>query len=179
LAEGSQEVVISYVGTEETFTTNCNVTLVEGSSQVGNTDNSTAWWTAFTSNITVAANTTESITLHCYSNGLNNWHSPATILRKADLVEYAVVRMDNFGWGNGYAGSTLTSDWNWDVFTANINGSKIIITVTNHGNNKADILYNVTYANGAEHFQKYEGITVDSSDLTFAVTTEGAYLVIE
>ncbi len=39
----------------------------------------------------------------------------------------------------------------------------IVITVTNNGNNTADILYNVTYANGETHFQKYAGITIDSA----------------
>jgi hypothetical protein len=52
-----------------------------------------------------------------------------------------------------------------------------VITVTNNGNNTADILYNVTYANGETHFQKYAGVTVDSSDLTCALVTEVSYLV--
>jgi hypothetical protein len=58
--------------------------------------------------------------------------------------------MDNFGWGNGYNTATLTSDWNWDNFSSSISGSKVVITVTNNGNNTADILYNVTYINGKE-----------------------------
>ncbi len=92
------------------------------------------------------------------------------------MAEYAVVRMDNFGWGDGYATAILTSDWNWDVFTSSINDSYIEITITNNGDNTADILYNVTYANSETHFQKYEGITVNSSDLTTALVIEGAYL---
>jgi hypothetical protein len=116
--------------------------------------------------------------MYCYSNGLANWNSPSTILRKADKTEYAVVRMDNFGWGPGYGTSVPTSDWNWGTFAQNISGSKVVVKVTNNGNNTADILYNVTYANGETHFQKYAGVTIDSSDLTCAFVTEGAYLVI-
>ena len=117
--------------------------------------------------------------MYCYSNGFNNYHSPSTILRKADLTEYAVVRMDNFGWGTGYEGiATATSDWNWDTFASNIHGSYIEITVTNNGDNTADIRYDVTYATGETHFQEYTGIVVDSSDLNFALVLEGAYLVI-
>jgi hypothetical protein len=92
------------------------------------------------------------------------------------MAEYAVVRMDNFGWGDGYDSAILTSDWNWDMFTSSINDSYIEITVTNNGDNTADVLYNVKYANGDTHFQKYAGITVDSSDLTTALVIEGAYL---
>lgn len=177
-ASGSQAVVISYVGATKTVTTTCPVTLVKGVSQVGATDFSTAWWTAFSADYTVASGSSKTITMYCYSDNLANWHSPCTILRKADKTEYGVVRMDNFGWGTGYGTATLTSDWNWGIFTSNISGSKVVITVTNNGNNTADILYTVTYANGQTHFQKYAGVTVDSSNLNCALVTEESYLVI-
>jgi hypothetical protein len=177
-ASGSQNAVISYVGATSTVTTTCPLMLVKGVSQVGATNFSTAWWTAFSGDYAVASGSSKTITMYCYSNNLANWNSPSTILRKADKTEYAVVRMDNFGWGNGYGTATPTSNWNWDTFTSNISGSKVVITVTNNGDNSADILYNVTYANGETHFQKYAGITVDKSDLNCALVTEGAYLVI-
>jgi len=177
-ATGTQAVTITYTGATKTVTTTCPVTLVKGIGQVGATDLSTAWWTAFSSDYKVEPGASKRITMYCYSDNLANWHSPCTILRKADKTEYAVVRMDNYGWGNSYAASTKTSDWNWDTFTPNINGSKVIITVTNNGNNTADILYNVTYANGETHFQKYASLAVDSNDLNCALVTEVSYLVI-
>lgn len=177
-AEDSQSVVISYVGATKTVTTTCPLTLVKGISQVGATDFSSAWWTAFSNDYTVASGSSKTITMYCYSDNLANWHSPCTILRKADKTEYGVVRMDNFGWGAGYGTATRTSDWNWDIFQSSISGSKVVITVTNNGNNTADILYNVTYSNGEKHFQKYAGVTVDSSDLNCALVTEESYLVI-
>lgn len=177
-AEGSQNVLITYVGATSTVTTTCAVTLVKGVAQVGNTDFSTTWFTDFSDDYSVTSGESKTITMYCYSNNLTNYNSPSTVLRKADLTEYAVVRMDNFGWGDGYSTATPTSDWNWDTFASNISGSKVIVTVTNNGDNTADILYNVTYANGETHFQKYEGITVDSADLNCAFTLEGAYIVI-
>lgn len=176
---GTQAVNISYTGPINTFNTTSTVTFVKGIAQVGSSDFSTAWWTAFSDDYAVASGTSTTIKMYCYSNGINNWHSPSTILRKADLTEYAVVRMDNFGWGSGYDGiSTNTSDWNWDIFASNISGSYIEITVTNNGDNTANIRYDVTYANGETHFQEYAGIVVDSSDLNCALVLEGAYLVI-
>lgn len=177
-ATGAQSVVISYVGATKTVTTTCPLTLVKGIGQVGATDFSSGWWTAFSDDYTVASGASKKITMYCYSDNLANWHSPCTILRKADKTEYAVVRMDNFGWGPGYSTATLTSDWIWDSFLTNINGSKVVITITNNGNNTADILYDVTYANGDKHFQKYAGVTVDSNDLSCALVTEVSYLVI-
>jgi hypothetical protein len=177
-AEGSQNAVISYVGATKTVTTTCPVTLVKGLSQVGANDFSTGWWTAFSDDYTVASGSSKTLTMYCYSDNLANWHSPCTILRKADKTEYGVVRMDSFGWGTGFGTAILTSDWNWDIFKSSISGSKVDITVTNNGNNTADILYNVTYANGETHFQKYAGVTVDSSNLNCALVTEESYLVI-
>lgn len=177
-AEGSQSALISYVGATSTVTTTCPLTLVKGVSQVGATDFSSAWWTAFSDDYKVASGSSKTITMYCYSDNLANWHSPCTILRKADNTEYGVVRMDSFGWGSGYGAATVTNDWDWTKFTSNISGSKVVITVTNNGNNTADVLYNVTYANGETHFQKYAGVTVDSSDLNCALVTEVSYLVI-
>jgi hypothetical protein len=177
-SSGAQTAVISFVGATKTVTTTCPFTLVQGISQVGATDFSSGWWTAFSDNYTVASGSSKTISMYCYSNQVNNWNSPCTILRKADNSEYAVVRMDSFGWGTGYGAATPTSDWNWDTFKQNISGSRIVITVTNNGDNTADILYTVTYANGETHFQRYAGISIDSSDLNCALVTEGSYLVI-
>ena len=177
-AAGTQNVLISYVGARSTVTTTCPLTLVKGVSQVGATDFSTAFWGAHSADYKVASGASKTISMYCYSDNLANWHGPCTILRKADMTEYTVVRMDNFGWGTSYASAIPTNDWNWDIFGANISGSKVVITVTNNGNNTADILYNVTYANGETHFQKYAGIAVESNDLNCALTVENCYLVI-
>lgn len=176
--EGAQAVDVTYEGATSTVTTTVPLTLIKGTSQVSATDFSTPWWTDFSDNYTVASGSSKTITLYCYSNNLQFFHSPSTILRKADNTEYAVVRMDNFGWGDGYATATATSDWNWETFAPNISGSKVEITVTNNGDNTADVRYDVTYATGETHFQEYTGITIDSADLTCALVTEGAYLVI-
>ncbi len=178
-ASGAQTATISYAGATKTVTTTCPFTLIQGVSQVGNTDLSSAWWTAFSADYTVTSGTSKTFTMYCYSTNANNWNSPCTILRKADKNEYAVVRMDNFGWGaTGWDASLVkTSDWNWDIFKSSQNNSRIVITVTNNGDNTANVRYDVTYANGETHFQQYAGIKVDSSDLTCALVTEGSYLV--
>lgn len=176
---GSQAVTVTYESPAQTFTATSTVTLVKGIAQVGASDFSSGWWSIFSENYAVASGSSKTITMYCYSNEANNWHSPLVILRKADASENAVVRMDNFGWGVGYEGIAVpTSNWNWDTFKSNIHGSKIVVTVTNNGDNTADINYDVTYANGEQHFQNYAGIAVDSADLFCALTIEGAYVVI-
>jgi len=177
-AAGSQSAVISFVGATKTVTTTCPLTLVKGIAQIGANDFSSAWWTVFSEDFTVASGSSKTFTMYCYSDNLANWHSPCVILRKADKTEYGVVRMDNFGWGTGYSAATGTNDWNWDTFTSNQNGSKVVIKVKNNGDNTADVFYTVTYANGETHFQNYVGIAIDSSDLSCALVTEESYLVI-
>lgn len=175
---GAQSVEVSYIGESNTVTTSVPLTLVEGTSQVGATDLSTGFWGAHSADFTVASGTTKTFELYVYSTNANNWNAPVTILRKADLTENAVVRMDAFGWGDGYAAATVTHDWDFEALAPYISGSYIEVTVTNNGDNTADVHYDVTFANGDTHFQDYAGITVDSSDLTCALTVDGCYLVL-
>ncbi len=116
--------------------------------------------------------------MQLYSDNLANWHSPCVIMRRADLSEYCVVRMDNFGWGDSYEGTVAESNWNFDSFASMQNMSMVTITVTNNGNGTAEVLYEVTYPNGEEHFQKYTNIAVDGEDLQAALVTEESYLVL-
>lgn len=177
-AVGVQDAVISYEGAAGVVTTTIQITNEAGvTNQVGATDLSSGFWTAFSNEYKVASGSTKTFKMDLYSTEANNWNSPVVILRKADMTEYGVVRMDNFGWGTGYEGiATATNDWNWDVFAENLDGSHIEVTVTNVGDGTANVRYDVTYANGDTHFQLYEGITVDGSDLNCAITIDGCYV---
>jgi hypothetical protein len=176
-ADGDQEAVISYVGAASTVTTTVPITnVMGGTNQVGATDLSSAFWSAFSNEYNVASGSSKTFKMDLYSTETENWNSPIIVLRKADLTEYAVVRMDNFGWGDGYSTATATNDWNFDVFAENLDGSYIEVTVTNAGDGTANVRYDVTYANGDTHFQLYEGITIDSSNLNCAITIDGCYI---
>lgn len=149
-----------------------------GLGAVGAVDFSNTWWTTFSEDVKVSSGDTHTWKMMCYSAAVNNWQSPCTILRKADMTENAVVRMDHYGWGAGYESvAVLESNWNWDNFLTYLNMSTIVLSVTNNGDGTADIRYDVTYVNGEEHYQTYKGIAVDSADLQAAIVVEGAYLV--
>lgn len=172
---GEQEVEISFAG----ISTSCTVTVVEGTEAIGLPDVTTPWWAHFMAeDVAVPSGESVSYKMMVYSDNRENWHSVCTILRNAELAEYAVVRMDNWGWGAGYDGiATTECDWNFDVFAANINMSLVEITVTNNGDDTADIRYDVVYANGETHFQLYKGIAVKSADLQMNFVPEAAYVV--
>ncbi len=146
---------------------------------VGLPDNTTPWWVHFSQDWTVAPYEMQTVSMKLGSNEINNWHSPCVILRRADMTEFGVTRMDHYGWGDGYAAATVTSNWNWDTFLPNLDGAEVAITVANNGDNTASIRYHVILANGDVHFQYFDGFAVDSADLQFAIVVEGAHLIFD
>ena len=145
---------------------------------LGAEDCSTAWWTEFTENMKIPAGETFEFNFTNYSSGVNNWNNYVVILRKADLAEYAVVRSDNYGWGNGYAACTpIGTQGDWATWLATMNGAKVKMFVTNCNNGTADIQAIVTGTDGSVTTQSYLGInTIDPSDLNVAFTVDSSHL---
>ncbi len=181
-ALGEHEISMTYLK-DETIVAKGNVKVVESKdaqTNIGAADFTNGWWTTFSDHdVQIAPNTAYATSFVCKSDNLGNWHSPCYILRGAALNEYVVTRSDHYGWGNGYDASIKESNWNWDTFMGSINDSKYDVVVVNNGDNTADILVSVTYADGEKHFQNYRQIAVDSSDLFFSFVTEESYLVWE
>lgn len=178
IKEGEQTVTFTYKPGSEAISTSTTVNTVKGGFALGVPTLDSAWWTYFAPNLTVPAGQSASYEMDVYSVAAENWQAPVAILRKADNTEYAVVRIDNYGWGDGYATASLTSDWNWELFKPMLTNAHVKITATNHGDGTADVRYDVLWANGETHFQQYSGITVtDAADVTLSVTVDNCYAV--
>ena len=145
---------------------------------LGAEDCSTAWWTEFTKDMKIPAGETFEFNFTNYSSGAGNWNNYVLILRKADLAEYAVVRADNYGWGNGYAACTpIGTQGDWATWLATMNGAKVKMFVTNCNNGTADIQAIVTGTDGSVTTQSYLGInTIDPGDLNVAFTVDSSHL---
>ena len=145
---------------------------------LGAEDCSTAWWTEFTENMKIPAGETFEFNFTNYSSGAGNWNNYVLILRKADLAEYAVVRADNYGWGDGYAACTpIGTQGDWATWLATMNGAKVKMFVTNCNNGTADVQAIVTGTDGSVTTQSYLGInTIDPSDLNVAFTVDSSHL---
>lgn len=145
---------------------------------LGAEDCSTAWWTEFTENMKIPAGETFEFNFTNYSSSVNNWNNYVVILRKADLAEYAVVRADNYGWGNGYAACTpIGTQGDWATWLATMNGAKVKMFVTNCNNGTADVQAIVTGTDGSVTTQSYLGInTINPSDLNVAFTVDSSHL---
>lgn len=188
LAKAGSQTVIITTTTGEEVTATVEITVSESTASVvknstnmvGAEDNSTAFWGAISDDFNVPIGETKYITFTNYSSQANNWNNFAVILRKTDITaEYAVVRADNYGWGNGYAACIHNgTQGEWSTWLAGMNGAKVTVYVTNCGNSVADIQTVMESTTGTTSTQYYLGInTVDSSDLNFALTVDNCHLV--
>lgn len=146
---------------------------------VGTMDNSTPFWGDFSDEFNVPVGETRFIKFTNFTSRVENYHNFVVVLRKSNLIEYAVVRADNYGWGDGYA-ACLTSGGqaDWVAWRDEMDGAKVTVYVTNCGNGTADVQAVMVGKAGTTSTQYYLGInTIDPNDLNFALTVENAYLI--
>jgi len=145
---------------------------------LGATDNSTGWWGAHSENIKVAPGETYVSTFTNYSSGANNWNNFVIVLCKEDNSEYAVVRADNYGWGDGYAACTpVGTQGDWATWLAAMDGAQVTTFVTNNGDGTADIKAVMVGNDGMTYTQEYIGInTIDPENFYFRFTVDGCHL---
>ena len=149
---------------------------------LGAEDCSTAWWGAhLNADVNVPAGETRAFSFTNWSSGANNWNNFVVVLRNADLTEYAVVRSDNWGWGDGYGTcvATCTGGEDWATWLTGMNGAKVVVYVSNTGKDTADVVAVMTGTDGQVNTQCYYGVTIDSSDLNVDFTVDGSHLVFE
>ena len=145
---------------------------------LGATDNSTGWWGAHSENIKVAPNETFVSTFTNYTNGVSNWNNFVVVLCAANNDEYAVVRADNYGWGNGYDACTPSGGQSdWAAWLRAMDGAKVTTYVTNNGDGTADVKCVMVGNDGQTYKQDYIGInTVNPDDFYFRFTVDGCHL---
>ena len=155
---------------------------LEFDQMVGADDNSTAFWGTHSDNFQVPAGTTAHTSFINHTPGTNNWNNFVVVLDSEDtLTEYAVVRADNYGWGDGYASCTPeTTVPDWATWLAAMDGAKVDLYVTNHGDGTADVLAIMIGTDGEEYIQSYTGIAVSNpDDFFFRLTVDGSHIVFD
>lgn len=178
---GKQEVTVTAKnGVKTTFHVNVekgNATFVTPSPAIlGAEDCSVAWWGAhLDEDVKVPAGETRAFSFTNLSNGVGNWNNFVVVLRNTAKVEYAVVRADNYGWGNGYAACTFgcTGGVDWKTWLSGMNGAKVNVYVTNNNNGTADVVAIMKGTDGTVNTQYYYGInTVDANDFYVDFTVD-------
>lgn len=141
-----------------------------------------AWWTIFAGDdvkVSSGKVVKTTMTLSTDNANANNYQlAPTVIARDSSKTEYAVVRLDNYGWKGSDTtagttlGWTLTSDWNWTTITTDLKGATVQIAMINLGDGTATIRYDVTCTDGTTHYQQYAGISVTEDNLYFNLCFE-------
>lgn len=130
-------------------------TSVSAGTIVGNEDNTTPWWSAFSDGYAIESGKSYHFVFTNYTNESQfgyNWILIAATNATRDgaqgYSEYFVLRNDNWAWGpadplqpnvnqdSGTAASlfaqhtTISSDYNWSIFSSEMNGSNVDMTVS-------------------------------------------------
>jgi len=152
---------------------------------VGEEDLSTPWWTAFSDLITMTGNQSMHYGFYNYSSEAANWDNWVLVVTNgkkygdAGYAEYFVLRSDAYGWGDGnYDATNITSNYNWDTFTSDMNGAYVDLTITRTDNHidvtavtttKGGLTYKMTFS--------YDGTLVGT--IGSFLTCEKSYLEID
>lgn len=123
---------------------------------------------------------------YLYTDGLAMWNSFLVILQSTPeghspeddeaYTEYAVIRADHFGTGDGLKDAKMESDWSWESFTRDLNGALIELTVSRKGD-KAELTYTATTAEGEVHTLSCRDIAIPAdAPLYFCLSVEHACL---
>ena len=146
---------------------------------VGEEDNSTGWWGAHSADYNVPVGMTVTTRIKNYSNLQNNWNNFVVVLTKDGTTEYAVVRADNYGWGDSYAACTPSGGQSdWAAWLKAMDDATVTVSVTNHGSS-ADVKCIMAGNDGKTYKQDYIGISPIDSELWFRFTVDGSHLVFE
>ena len=164
-----------------------NIVEVTPSPEVlGETNNSTPWWTVFTDDIKAEPGMTYQVKFINYG-GKSNWTNFLIVLRnEAKNVEYAVLRADNWGWTSAdtdgansdkYFMKKMESDSrDWAAWLKAMSMAKCTATIANYGNGKCDVKISMLGVDNVTYTQEYTDISVDQDNLYFSFTCEGSHL---
>lgn len=133
---------------------------------VGAVDNSSGFFSDFSDYYTIASNQTLTLNFKNYSSKEQNFHNwilavtndydRGTKDEKDVLLynEYLILRADNFGWGSNYASGTLSSNYNWDTFKNDMDGSSVTMTIERM-KSVVTVNANITTVGGNSYFEKF------------------------
>ena len=153
---------------------------IEFDNVVGEEDNTGAFWSAHSDMIKVPAGKTYTTRFKNFTNGVSNWNNFVVVLTKEDAYEYAVVRADNYGWGDCYGACTTSGGQaDWGAWLAAMDDATVTVSVTNNGSS-ADVKAVMIGNDGKTYFQDYIGISpIDANDFYFHLTVDGCHLIFE
>lgn len=179
-------------------------TSASAGTMVGNEDNTTGWWSAFSDGYTIESGKSYHFVFTNYTNEIanaNNWiliaANNATRDGAQGYSEYFVLRNDNWAWGpadplqpnvdqnTGTAASlfvqhtTISSDYNWDIFKSEMNGANVDMTVSYVKGQSISMKATITAKSGNEYnysFAYSDMARLTDDAVTVFFSTEGGHI---
>lgn len=139
---------------------------------VGNEDNSSTWWTAFSKSVSLTGDGSLTFIFTNYSSKKDTWNNWLAVCTNdvdrggTGYHEYFVMRADNYGWcaDDGWntanttdvkCPGTLESHYNWDTFKDDMDGATVNLTLIRCGN-YLKLRALTTTAAGNNYYETYE-----------------------
>ena len=160
------------------------------SSTVGNTDKTSAWWTAFSDGVTIPAGKTLTFkfTNHAGSGNFNNWVvvlSTSADRSASNYKEYFLLRADNFGWGTQYNAALYTNNYaevataanteKWEYFRSQMEGAKVTMKIAHSSSGIVFVNVSAISTSGVELTANYYApCSID--DVVAFLTVEDSYI---
>lgn len=152
---------------------------------VGAKDYSSGWWTAFsTGNYGVAEGQGRHITFVNHNNNGKNWNNWVVGLYDSNAntdaeipsgTEYAVIRADNYGWGNNIM--NYWCNFVWEGFVAAMNDATVDMYIYHKGTNV--FIYNTITTSTAQTWQYNICLyNVEAATVYPRFTVDNAYIEI-
>lgn len=167
----------------EVYLTAAKPSAYNAGSLIGNADNSSGWWSAFSDYFNIPVGKKLTLTFANYNDGGANYHNWLSVITTDDVrgggsySEYFVLRSDNFGWGNGkYRKGVLESYFDWSSFMTGMNGAEVVLTIEHVDDGYALVDANVTASNGAAWWEKYYQSVSKTEDIRAFLSVENAHL---
>ncbi len=155
---------------------------------IGTPDCSAGWWTTFSNDFRIPADTNMRLSFTNHTSGAGNWNNWNLCLatdadRGGDgYGEYFVIRSDIFGWGDAsYDAANWTSSGydDWDQFRADMEGANVVIDIIRTGDH-ITVNATATCPNGKKYTESYHQTCGDGTQVVRAfLIVDGSYLEID
>lgn len=161
---------------------------------VGETDNTTEWWSAFSDYYVIAPNNTLTVEFVNYSNKAENWFNWLTVITTdaergaGDYSEYVAMRADCYGWQGGLNTNDNSSGWfkvnvnnyDWSNFKDNLDGATVKLTLQRY-EELVVLTHDVTTADGTKNFRHFFAMNCGDGSQTIRMflSAQNAHIVID
>ena len=158
---------------------------------VGNENNTTGYLGAFSDPFVVEPEQTLYVEFVNYSSKAENWNNWLVEVNNAEhgadgYTQYFVLRADNaamspqgVSWENVSWFTSLTSNFNWDTFKEDMDGSLVKLTVKRSGKT-VDVYADITALSGTSYYEHFVMDCGDGTqDIVVYLSVDGSHLDVD